>query len=254
MKILFEDNKNSPVSQLLLSSFYGSQMTFCESCTRVPSQLKRVFKENSDDEIFVFLDVVPQNLQSILCYKKLHASEIYQNNKNIHLIPIFCIEYYVCLLLQKLNLLSETPRIKDLVDFIFNKKYNVKLSEEHLAENSLERWLKHILKSQCDCLRNSISEKYPNRGLFYLNDCPNSNCTSCSSCIMERTLKAELLYLLLPISTGDEEYLDYLKSLGISYTKTSASEAYHLLIEEYRTICNALGVCLETLALSETWR
>ena len=71
---------------------------------------------------------------------------------------------------------------------------------------------------------------------------------------MERTLKAELLYLLLPISTGDEEYLDYLKSLGISYTKTSASEAYHLLIEEYRTICNALGVCLETLALSETWR
>ena len=93
-KILFEDASNTPSSVLLNSSVYGENIYFSEGCSKILDKCISIM--NPDDTIYILYDVSPNNTNTITGYNKLKEAIRENGLKNVYVIPIICIEYYIC--------------------------------------------------------------------------------------------------------------------------------------------------------------
>lgn len=215
MIILFEDNPASPVSQCLTASCIGESFKFAAGS----ANLRKVISTLTD-EIYVYVDVVLDNPETVTTYGELVRT--FRRNSNVHIIPIPCIEYYVVQYLHDLGLLNNkyyvmSKRTFDFRSFIDKSFGNI--------PHSIESFYKALLNtSRYVCTRNA---KNPGIGVFYKADC---DCTQhcqglCGKCLKD---KADLLVSYLPAYPTSSALRGTLREQGRSSTSTSLDRIQEL--------------------------
>ena len=100
MIFVFEDDPDMSIS-LLLKDLYKDvnecMIYFATSNTVMKQNVIQLKKQFTNDRIVMFVDVVPDSPDTIRIYEDLYES--FYGDKNIMLLPIVCIEFYVLMLL-----------------------------------------------------------------------------------------------------------------------------------------------------------
>lgn len=82
VKLLFEDNENSPSSVLLKHSMYGDNIYFSGGSSKLLSKLEEIYEPQ--DIVFVMHDVSPNNRWTIKFYasfvQEIKYNQQYRNN------------------------------------------------------------------------------------------------------------------------------------------------------------------------------
>lgn len=194
MKYIFEDNISMTVSNLIIKLFGIDNCIF----TNTNTQLLNEYAKNSDS--IVFVDVSPDNPQTITIYNELMA---YDSSR---VYPYPCIEFCVIFMLfmYEYNITKELP----------NKMLRLLNGEKVYDQSSLEKFCKQELNnSYKKCLRNITVGTNSIFGKFYITDCEcpveySKNCKG-NITILE---KAELLHFIMP---DNWEYSELYRLYGI---------------------------------------
>lgn len=227
VKFVFEDRETTPSSILLKSSYNGNNIFFAGGSRFV---LKKALEiKTNNDIVYILYDVSPNNLKTKNGYADLVNYIISSDIDNIYVIPIICIEYFLCRLLDKLDLLSNKEN-EDLVQNLVKIFNWDNISERHKLDNYINSSLEHAYKyiistTKLQCTHNAFKYKKSNlerdekssKGIFYEKDC---NCISLcnSNCTYSLATKAELLYTSLPIFTiTSENHLQLMKDLNTKF-------------------------------------
>lgn len=210
MFFLFEDNKRMPISRLLdYSRCANMDCVFLEGAPHISTYIDTKLSKN--DVAIVFLDVVPDNSNTLKSFSDL-TSKLMDYPKML-LVPILCIEEVY------LTMLGDIPEFAEIYDFesalvtradsiISNRKASV---SKNANSNSLEVAMKRVLRKLAytyNCLGNGIKSAYAQYGIFSSTDCKPScfTCTSgsltCpnSTCSLTRLEKSRLLWAKMPVS------------------------------------------------------
>lgn len=207
IKIIFEDNENTPSSILLRKCSNGENIIFANGASRVRGTLEKVY--NEEDYFIVLYDLVPDNGMTIMLYRALkEAVNIYSN---VVVIPIVCIEQIILRMLDDLGYLTKTKITINLIDNLVSKFSWSNLTEEDKKEisgKSLEKVYKLILNNQLDkCFVNSNdTSKRVETGRFYKEDCACNRKYCRFDCTDNLKIKAERLYSWLPVFEKDISY------------------------------------------------
>ena len=253
-KILFEDASNTPSSVLLNSSVYGENIYFSEGCSKILDKCISIM--NPDDTIYILYDVSPNNTNTRTGYNKLKEAIRENGLKNVYVIPIICIEYYICQMFYKFHYFNYSKNLSDLIDnlvktFNYNEVLDRISKDKNLSE-SLEHIYKHIIENQgMICIHNKFRYdsngktriKNDPRGIFYVKDC---NCDR-RYCKINSTdsleLKANRLYTELPIYIVDSnDKQTILKEMQIEIYPTTIDEVLQKQQDFYDNICEEMGI------------
>lgn len=231
-KIFFEDNPNSPVSKLLSSSYLGKFMYFSEGISSLPRLLNDFVKPS--DEVYVFVDVVPDNGGTVRWLRIIEAE--FSEQKNVHAIPIFCIEYVVLKMLTYYGYVEDSNVSKAVHIDEMTSTFKFK-------EKTLEKLYKRLLSgSQRLCMHNKCSADKPRQGMFYTKDCDCLEKFCSLHCSDSLSLKAERLVSKLPCFPTNAEYKSLLASYGILLHDVEIANVLHEIQEFYTSVCSVLGV------------
>lgn len=157
--LLFEDNPETP-SSVLLSHVLKDSVYFTGGNELLLYFCKRF---SMTETTYVFPDVVPDNKETKSLYWRLREYAVTQTN--VHVIPIPCIEFYILLMFDVLNVARQS---RDFLSFT----QAVNGQPIVYPEPSFERFCKRILNNQRACIRNIASKQNPVLGTFYRNACP----------------------------------------------------------------------------------
>ena len=165
MTIIFEDNADVPSSRLLSRGVPGS-LVFSESSSRICKKVRGVVKNNKDEHILVFVDLVPDNDRVVQEYNRI--VEYCSINQNIIVVPIVCIEYYLAKLLIKLRVCENCKELKLAVDTVESKKswYSI-MGSEFRSCISLEKVFKKFFCENSKYLDRYYWNITKNRSGFY---------------------------------------------------------------------------------------
>lgn len=94
VKFVFEDGENTPSSILLKNTYNKNNIFFSNGSSAVLRKACSV--QNSGDKVYIFYDVAPNNAKTVNGYNMLVQNIRINNIKNMYVIPIICIEYYIC--------------------------------------------------------------------------------------------------------------------------------------------------------------
>lgn len=147
--ILLEDNRRKSEYSVFLDSVYGrDNVVFTVGSGNLSKVIRRYI--NSDKEIFVYVDVVPDNINTLNIFSSLLVE--FGNFKNVYILPVFCSEYII------LRYLQDTVELDELYKSILNLKVNYKLIKEFEDCVNFEKVCKRILslveKDYRDLLKN----------------------------------------------------------------------------------------------------
>ena len=253
MKLIFEDNINTPSSQLLKALPIGCDIEF--SCGNIKLLDKAIeLGSNKDIELIViYLDFVLNNEELVQLYFDMideipGLQEEGQINCDIYLITIPCIEYFI---LQYLLQVSERCFDKASLRIVKNilNDFHFDGIPETLYNNgnfvSVEKILKHYLNNNINkCLINENVMKNPIVGKFYKESCNCEKKYCRLNCTGEKSLvdKAYGLYRLLPFKPFDSR-MDFLLNL---YHDHRISIEYQTLQRKIQKIYYKMAVGLDT--------
>lgn len=113
MVFMFEDNPTTPSSELLCYTFPGKYY-FSGGSDSVSDKVESILASSAED-VVVFFDVVLDNDATVDKYQMYRA--MYRDNQRVHIIPIPCIEYYLCEWLHKAGILTTTYYDKSKMTF-----------------------------------------------------------------------------------------------------------------------------------------
>lgn len=134
--ILLEDNRRKSEYSVFLDSVYGrDNVIFTVGSGNLSKVIRRYI--NSDKEIFVYVDVVPDNINTLNIFSSLLVE--FGNFKNVYILPVFCSEYII------LRYLQDTVELDELYKSILNLKVNYKLIKEFEDCVNFEKVCKRIL-------------------------------------------------------------------------------------------------------------
>lgn len=252
IKLIFEDNENTPSSRLLRSSYNGHNIFFSDGCYNVLD--KAITIKEPGDIIYILYDLSPNNIKTVKGYEEL-IKVIFQNEyTDIFVLPIICIEYYVCRFMLNLNALTTTKLNEELVDRIVKdfdwQALSDKWKGDKFVGSSLEHAYKYIINNtgslcmlnRVECRRNNNRDGVSIKGKFYLEDCNCSRIYCRSKCNRSLKEKAERLYTTLPVFTIiSDEHRDYIDNLGIALTEVDHAVIKENLQKLYNTICDSMG-------------
>lgn len=261
VKFIFEDKETTPSSKLLLSSYNGNNIYFSGGCHSALDKALEI--QESDDIIYIFYDMSPNNNFTVKGYRDINRLIKKSNLKNIYIIPIICIEYFICKLLDKLELLQTTKDIEDLIQNLIKVFDWNAITYKHKLDSyigsSLEHAYKYIVSHQpMQCLHNSFKYNTASKdrnlnsisGVFYEKDC-NCNRRYCKpNCIISLKDKAELLYTMLPLFTiVSEDHVNLMKNLNIQTVYMENQKLEVILQKFYDNIstsinCNSVQISI----------
>ena len=192
MILTFEDKNTSIISELMLRVY--SEHTDIEFSGGNRSLQDVLDVINQNETYIIYVDVVPDNRNTVELYKKLQ--EVVRVNKmdNVYLMPIPCIEYYV------IKAFCESEDV-DIQNVLKRRAYKdsefVKITLKGVC-NSFEVYCKKVLGHKPDVCKR-IKKKTIRSGKFYSTDCICQD--SYSKCITSMTLdeKATKLIVNLPV-------------------------------------------------------
>ncbi len=141
--IFLEDNRRKSKYSIYLDNVYGREnVSFAMGSGNLKKVINSSIKDKSGKEIFVYVDVVPDNINTIDTLLDL-LSSFYQYS-NVFIIPIFCSEYVVLRYLDSINALNK----------IYRRIINLETNPKELYEFSncvnFEKVCKQILYSVRD--------------------------------------------------------------------------------------------------------
>jgi hypothetical protein len=232
--ILFEDNENKPISQLLKKSYFGDSMQFSSGASRLNACVQNYLKRHND-LVLVFVDVIPTNAITLKTYNELALK--YAKTNNVFIVPIPCIEYIVLQFLgNTFNAIHEQKSVRSLLyDF----------SEEELLKvrgRGLEHKIKNILndcRAVSYCFLNDTNREGDMRGKFYLSPC---DCEFRMHSSLSLSDKADELYRTLPIYVLNNGYKEYLNKSNKKFTTDNFNVLLNRVDLFYTDLCNKLGV------------
>ena len=238
MKIVFEDNQDSPISKLFRGSSAGKDMRFGSGYRGIRKAVRAALA-NGEGAI-VYVDAAPGNKTTTEMYSKIR--EEFKEYENVVVIPIVCAEYILLRMLAHYGYLSGLCRNDEVLEK-FVVGYITKLSNGLVNTSlSFEKTCKNIIKNHLpDCMQNS--QTWPGR--FLCGDC------GCDICDIEDTaftddfkVKAERLYASLPLffMPGGMEYTKVLDSCGAKYNITSIEDAITRIDKFYTELYNSMGL------------
>lgn len=91
MVLLFEDNENTPSSQLLKSCLYGKNIYFSNGNHNLATVATELV--NKGNSVIIFVDVLVNSIETKQIYNAI--SKKFKNNEHVLVLPIICIEYYI---------------------------------------------------------------------------------------------------------------------------------------------------------------
>ena len=259
VKFVFEDGDDTPSSIMLKNSFNKNNIFFSNGCSKVLKKACAV--QNPGDTVYIFYDVSPNYKKTVNGYDTL-IQTIKQNKlKDIYVVPIICIEYYICKMFYQYGCLCLTHKYKQvLIDNLIAKFdwQNVVNQAQltHYELESLEHMYKNIISSsKMRCQRNEfkyddkgVRETNNLRGIFYEKDC-NCDLKFCAiKCRDDILLKAERLYGMLPVFTiVSREHEEYLRKIGYNPVLLDNNDIKKSCQDFYNAICasmNANRICV----------
>ena len=182
MKYIFEDSKESPLSELFTYTFKKEvfdDIIFTDGNSNIVKYVENALKDYPDEILVVFLDLVPAHSGIWAIYDILSSISI-ENNYKVIVIPIVCFEYYFIKSVENDGLFYD----KESLDICCNKKpfFNapIIMSESHRRYcTTFERYCKAMFRRRLAmCIRsdeylpnNSRQDYYNN--YFYV-DCNSS--------------------------------------------------------------------------------
>lgn len=172
---IFEDCQDNTLCQLF-NMAYSDEVQAKFLYANGNGNLKKLVTEilnNSEEELYVFMDMVPDNYDIVKIYRKL-AKLSQKNNYKVMVLPIICREYYAIKAFKDLELFKENKNI----DICLNKLDYTDVVGEDIYGNALknsvnfENFCKNVLASigkTCLALPRYLNE---DAGWFYKSNCP----------------------------------------------------------------------------------
>lgn len=257
IKIVFEDNENTPSSVLLKSCYYGSNIFFSAGVSNLLN--KAISIKQDDDTILMFYDLSPNNIKTVKGYNNL-IGILRQNKekyKNMYVIPIICIEYHICRMYDILDLFYVKHKdAQELIDKIVKKfdwaDIDASIKAVDYIKDSLEHAYKFILNKQSmRCLVNRF--KYDSTGntrivnsidgILYEKDCTCDRKYCKVNVNYSLEFKSERLYTLLPVFVVEtDKHREILYKLSITFNSHSIKDARKERQEFYNMVCNNMGI------------
>lgn len=201
MKIIFEDNENSPISKLL-RQIYHDDAIFADGNVYV-----RNYLEEYEDSVCI-LDVVPDNSNTIILYDELFEEF------GERIIPFPCIEFATIFALFSLGFKIDNDLPSDIINLISGNEY------KSYDAKSLERHLKARLNSCVHvCLRNKSKIDNSAYGKFYTGtcECDEHHSKWCTKCTLDE--KKDAMKKFVPVFWSRSSlvmlYSNLFKSLGV---------------------------------------
>ncbi len=256
IELVFEDNKKTPSSILLKSSSYGQHIHFSGGVNNLLNTALEL--RGTENIIYAFYDLVPNNSRTVNRYNRW-IEDILINKTlyyNIYLVPIVCIEFYICEFLLQNNLIAlPKDEILALEAMIPNFNYSsvpIKFKTWEYTANSIEHLFKHLIQQHyLPCIHNKFEyedddntiRKSPSLyGLFYEKDCTCDLRYCRFKSRMTIQYKSEKLYFLLPVF--------FIKNIRYAPVSDDTVFPYHMititeLVKErqhfYNELCEGLG-------------
>lgn len=257
VELVFEDNEKTPSSVLLKSSCYGQHIHFSGG---VNNLLNRALElKGTDNIVYVFYDLAPNNSKTVNRYNRW-VEDILINKvlyRNIYLIPIICIEFYICKFLLQNNLTmlpkDETLALKAMLPNFNYSSVPLKFKTWEYTANSIEHLFKHLIKQhRLPCMHNKFEYEDENSkirkrsslsGIFYERDCTCDLQYCCFKNRMTIHYKSENLYFLLPVFfTEDTKHTPLSKNKELPYRRITVAELKEERQCFYNELCEGLGV------------
>lgn len=198
MVFMFEDNPTTPSSELLCYTFPGKYY-FSGGSDSVSDKVESILASNAED-VVVFFDVVLDNDATVDKYQMYRA--MYRDNQRVHIIPIPCIEYYLCEWLHKAGILITTYYDKSKMTFLLKD-----IIDESFGFNpaSLEKFYKSLMtKTKYHCTLNRIDQNKDYIGAYYRGDCNCQRHCSKKDGVSRKDKGLSLVYTLPAYPSTDD--------------------------------------------------
>lgn len=193
---IFEDNKQDDIQRLIcyLYRFMPAVDTYFHWVQGASNILHTIKSIGNEDEIFVFMDLVPDNPSTAEIYMDIRR--IYKKGYNVLVFPIPCAEYFMIKALCNLNIQKTNQELLSLLnEEVYYSSSLLDTLENQRYITSFERYCKIMLKhldSECGYKSNNEDRIYDRlKGRFYRKDC-----SMCDGCSMEYTLQRKAEELL----------------------------------------------------------
>lgn len=217
---------------------YGQdRVFFAGGNTKVYEKLQNLY--NPDDYFVVYVDVSPNNTTTVVLFRRL-ASLPLCKKRNVLLLPIVCIEYYVLRMLSDNSILRIRPEWNDLYDALFVKEDF--LSALKIKNLSVEKLYKLLVTGQFQkCAYNSSQF-----GVYYKEDCPCSLRCNINPSIRLAD-KSFSLWRLLPVM--DDDTLFSVLPDDCEYRELSKQDIIKERTEFYSWLFSKFGIKYRSLFL-----
>ena len=236
MIYIFEDNKESSISKLFLKGYSDSitDIRFSNGSGNIEYELRKAVRDiKENDYIAIFIDLIPDNQNTVFTYKSI----IYIANKlnaNIIVVPIVCAEYYFIKSIYNTKLALDNEAISRCISREPHKNDELILKKHsNKAKKSFEKYCKFIRDNATQgCVRQeNIPTIMKSIKLEYFNEnCKNNKIDSfCEDIPLEEKAKRLLKqYPLIPSNC----LINGVEKIGLE----KATSIIESLLIEYNTI------------------
>lgn len=245
MRFIFEDSREDILSRLFQDSytkeFVDEHFIYTNGHGGLVSEVESALK-SGEENIGVYIDVVPDNINTAIVYKKL--VRIQYKNRGVFVIPIPCSEYYVIKLLSAYGIIGDTEEARIAINRQYFKGSDLICTDEERRKiKNFEKYCKLVLvKLPYDCAKPSDSIdgdgtiSTMRHKLFYTGDClcsgPKHNCEARS--LRQKSAGLLSMYELFPAGSMVEgaTKLDY---EGIYEIHKELVDEYNDMVRRYRS-------------------
>jgi len=222
---MFEDAEKAPISQMLASAYKNQSdvmLYFTGGNSVLRDKLCEIY--NAENQYIIYIDLVPDNYTTIREYRMLRKIIRRRNFKNVYILPIICMEYYIMK-----TFFLKMPAIETAI--------NCEDYREYGTQSSLERYCKFVLNTVYPVCMHTDSDYSPDVkfGWFYVQDClcviPLKECHRFS--LLD---KAGKLVKGLPAFYKPGDWAD----CGVK--KVDLEIVHNKLVEEFKRVVNRYSV------------
>lgn len=252
MYAIFEDYFDSPISKCI-KVLLGDKAIFTGGNRSLINKINRTIEIAGDEQIIVFVDVVPDNVETVKLYHELIND--YSEDHNVIILPQPCAEYAALLYLILLDInhpeYSEFMFKQDIQSTIFKKLLNEEymINEyKNIDVNSFEVFCKHILNTRKrGCVRNKTKQSYIDMGSFWFSECNHDflNIKCYKPSLYNKALGLLMQYPIMPIILYDSKRKglcryydgDVMEYIKVTYKRIVNLTGYDALIYDYNKHC-----------------
>lgn len=245
MTYIFEDWEDDILSLFFQQAYprevVEKQFIYANGTGNIKNKIVEALN-NGETEIYVFMDLVPDNLNTVIEYQNL--LRIYGDNTSILIFPIPCSEYYVIRSMHKKSVIMVGDKFDEAGDIVRNRRYFLDAdiidsdTDRKFCKN-FEKFCKLFLKKavlNCaktsECLMDGSTENTM-YNTFYKLDCVCSKSDDSCTEDTDTSSKNVLLATEYPcIPSGS--LLPFLRRL----TKEEVCNIHIMLVDQYNEAVN----------------